>query len=281
MTKFKQCMLLMAAVTCCSSGGCSKELVACEPLKARSTPIALEEILAVGRSADGTIVVIDRSADDPDKERLFVSDGETLVRQAVTGSGEGRAVDGDRLSLLAGEADPALRVLTLRTADTLRMKLASGDDALNNKSLDFEAAAGEELEILDASAVESLGVRNLPGDVAVEYFARVAADRLVVTRPERDFEYEDIRVFFGRPDALSERELTKFERYRDGGSTRIGFELDGDQASVFFPNRLQADGPPLTEGVTFEVDGEAREIERVLPAEDPELGALRFRCFEG
>lgn len=120
----------------------------------------------------------------------------------------------------------------------------------------------------------------LSGEAVVEYFARIGNDRLVVTRPAHDFTFDkDIRLFFGAPALVQERKILHFLRYRDGGSTQIDFELDGNTASVFFPNRLQPDGPPLTEPVTFEVDGAPRPIERALPAEDPELKDLRFRCL--
>jgi hypothetical protein len=90
---------------------------------------------------------------------------------------------------------------------------------------------------------------------------------------------ETIRVFFGRPESVAERELKKLERYRDGGSTKIEFDLDGRSASVFFTNRLETDGPVITEPVTFEVDGAERAIMRVLPADDPELKELHFSCL--
>ena len=115
--------------------------------------------------------------------------------------------------------------------------------------------------------------------LAVEYFARVGDDRLVVTRPASTTLFGNLRVFFGSADDyLQERAITDSERYKDGGSTQIAFDLDGDEAKVFFPNKLSPDGPPITEPVTFDVAGMARDISRAA-SDDAALQALHFKCL--
>ncbi|HKU41202.1 MAG TPA: hypothetical protein VJR89_23730 [Polyangiales bacterium] len=250
----------------------------CKPLGERERQIELADVLGIGRAKDGRIVVVDRSSEASPEERLFVSDGDTLVRRGVAGSGSSSAGEVEVLTLLSTDGPEPLRVLLENSAGRVRMKLLEGQAAAGDRTLEFASAAGEELEILARADLASLHVRDLPGTVRVEYFARAGKDRLVVTRPEHDFEYEDFRLFFGRPRALAEREILELSRARDGGSTRIDFALDGDTASVFFPNRLQPDGPPITEPVTFEVAGSARDIARA-PADAAELRDLEFQCL--
>ena len=273
---------LLAALLIFSGGGCAEETVACEPLEARTAAVEIEEILAVGRAEDGTIVVVDRTDEDSSPVRLFVSDGDSLVLQPIAGSGTGSGADGTQSwSLGVSEADPPIRVLVQRRDGELHMKLYRSADALAHKGFDFAAAPGETLEILDHKAISTLTIRDLSSQVTVEYFARADADRLVVIRPDSgELVVKDVRLFFGAPDAMQEREVRSFMRYRDGGSTQIDFDIDGSEARVFFPSKLQTDGPTITEPVTFEVAGNARSIERAVPAEDPELLDLRFRCFE-
>lgn len=112
----------------------------------------------------------------------------------------------------------------------------------------------------------------------VEYFARVGDERLVVTRPATDFMYSDFRLFFGAPGDVSERAIRDFERYKDGGSTQIEFDLDGADAKVFFPNKFVSDGPTITEPVTFDVSGTSRDIVRAA-SDDSELQDLHFDCL--
>lgn len=268
-------IVVLAALLVGGSGaGCAEETRACEPLSAGMSEVKLEDILAVGRAEDGTIVVVDRADEEA---RLFMSDGDSLVLQPVAGTGTGSSADGAQSwSLGVSEADPPVRVLVQRRGGELRMKLYRAADALAHKGFDFEATPGEALEVLDEGAISSLTIRQRPGEVIVEYFARAEADRLVVIRPNAQaLVVEDVRLFFGPKGALHERGISAFMRYRDGGSTQIDFDVDGSAARVFFPSPLQTTG-----SVTFEVAGKPRPIERVLPADDPELTNLRFQCVE-
>lgn len=271
--------LVAALLICLSSAGCAEETGACDPLAARMTEVEIEDLLAIGRAEDGTIVVVDRPDDDPAQLRLFMSDGALLVPQRVGSTGTGSSADGAQSwSLAVSQADPPIRVLVQRSDGELRMKLYRAADALAHKGFDFAVAPGETLEILDEEAISTLAIRRLSAAVTIEYFARAGADRLVVIRPDaQELVVEDVRLFFGPPHAVYEREISALIRYRDGGSTQIDFDFNGSDARVFFPSTLR---PTMAEPVTLEVAGETRSIVRVLPAEDPELANLRFRCLQ-
>src|SRR5688572_29072331 len=71
------------------AGAGTLELVPCDPLVPVDVPTELGTIIAVGQDAAGTLYVVDRDPNNTNTVRLFVSDGDTLVRQDVAGGGEG------------------------------------------------------------------------------------------------------------------------------------------------------------------------------------------------
>jgi hypothetical protein len=74
------------------------------------------------------------------------------------------------------------------------------------------------------------------GELAVEYFGVLEDDRRVlVVRPEEDWDYEDFRVFLGSPERVLEYPVGNVARAKDGGSTTIELTLDGDPATLDFP----------------------------------------------
>jgi hypothetical protein len=88
------------------------------------------------------------------------------------------------------------------------------------------------LTVLDTSAIAGMKIRNLPGEVVLEYLADVEnGNVLVVSRPRDDWMYEDFRVFYGTPDQMLERKVVSVFR---GNDTDIQFLVDSIEFGVHF-----------------------------------------------
>jgi hypothetical protein len=248
----------------------------CDPLAPNPDRIELGRVLAVGRDADGTVYVVDRA--DDSKLRAFVAEGTVLVRKDVIGTGEGNEPGFERLSLLI-EASPRYRLLVeLAAGAAVRMARAEGEE---ERELDIDLLEGGELlEMLDADTVDGYAIRNLPGEIRVEYLARTPEDELlVVLVPEDDFAYEKFRLFFDKDGKLVERELDEVIRRRDGGTTNLLFTLDGRPADALFP--IENDGRTFTRGqARLEVGGETVDLDWLDPDIDAALlDEAAFACL--
>lgn len=220
-------------------------LTACDPVAALSTSIALGAVLAAGRAPDGTLYVVDVS---DGAERLFVSEGGALVRARIVGSG---SADRDGLaehSWLFERAFAEQRLFAeAENGAVKRIALALED---RGRALADYTGALLDLTVLDARDVRDLPVRNLPGEVVLEYVSHVDdGSMLVVTRPRDDWSYESFRLFWGT-GTLREHALTRVSRAKDGGSTHLEFVAEGVAHDAFYPSTLaRPDAPPsLTAG---------------------------------
>jgi hypothetical protein len=279
MTRSSKSSLLLFC-TAVAMTGCPTddvEPVACEPLETTEVPLTLGHVTAVGKAVDGTLYVVDDNPEAEGNHRLYVSEGLALVRHEVAGTGETNEGDVQRLTLSAGGSEPFTLFVELHGTPT-RMKVVDGP--LRDKNLDVSAQPGDELEVSDASVLAGLRVRNLEGTVFVEYSARLEGkQRLIVTRPEHDWSYDDFRVFFGSAERLEERSVISVIRARDGGSTWIKFRVGAESAEAFFPTRLSVPGGPTNdEPDTLTVGSKSLTIER-LPMDAPELDGLSFACI--
>ncbi len=254
------------------SGTNSAERVPCDPLSAQEQPITLSDILAVGETEDGTLFVVD-NADEPEP-RVFVSNGNELGRVRVLGSG-GSGSSGVEEYMFTFEAPGGgswTLAIEIRDGETRMAVVTEGD--FEGRSFEEVLAAGNELTVRDESALSGLEVRNLPGEIEVEYMARTEdGDQLVVTRPRDDWSYEDFRLFYGEGTTLTERAVSNVLRALDGGTTWITFELDGSEAEALFPASLTepAENPTLTV--------EENTVELTLLDPDTDVAGLSFRCF--
>lgn len=259
---------IVASSAACSggenAGSGGDTLEPCEPLATREgEPIELGEIVGIGRAEDGTIYVVDRADDD---FRLFVSEGEVLQRYQVDGVGESIMGDATSVSLTVVELDLLLQV-DVDAEGEVRMGILVGADDREILAIGEE---GEELEVLDEKDIEDIPLRNLPGDVFVEYWAKVEDGRVVlVIRPDTDWDYEDFRLFLGPKQRVAEREVTSVVRQRDGGTTTIEFVADGD-AVAYFPAASRDEPSTLT------VAGD--ELELTLLSSDPSEADATFYC---
>lgn len=223
-----------------SGSSTDASLHACSPLEGTTQPIALETVIGAGRHADGTLYVIDKGAGD---HRVFVSEGSGLQRKKVAGSGEGEG--STTVEVLDPPPPFTLKVESTNGAPK-RMGVFRGE--LNDKTFDI-GARGDVLELVDASAYASLPVRNIPGAVYVEYDAsRSTGDRIVVTRPDTDWTYEDFRVFYGTRARMVERPVVSVSR---GSSTYITFMVDGVEYKATFQSSMSS-----TTNATLSANGE-------------------------
>jgi hypothetical protein len=257
-----------AGATGASQGPGANELAACEPLGAEQQPISLGTVVAVGQADDGTVFMVDQLDVET---RVFVSSGNELVRVRVNGTGE--STDGGEEAYTQTFDAPTGGSWTLGTEirdGTTRMALVREGQ---HRTFADVLAAGEELTVLEESALDDFVLVNLPGEIEVEYFARTEnGEQIVVTRPRDDWSYEDFRLFYGT-SVLAERQVLDVTRLRDGGTTTLVFELDGTEASALFPASL--DGTPNAPTLTIgDVVLTLTEIES-----EAKLETLQFECL--
>jgi len=113
------------------------------------------------------------------------------------------------------------------------------------KMIDFNQE-GDLLTLVSDDVVKKMPVRNLPGTVLIEHFGDSAdGQRIVVTRPQDDWTYEDFKLYMGRPPALLERKVRSVAR---GSYTDIYFDVDGTEAQAHFPSSFGGGDPSLKVG---------------------------------
>ena len=235
--------LLLAVTAVLLAAGCQGEDAGdtpCDPLAAQPEAIVLGEILGVGRDAGGTLYLVDET-DSASIGRVFISEGDALVRRRVLGGGTSN-VSGVSARTLTIEAPEPLRLLIEMGPSETRMALSRSEG--RDLRIDDLGSDAELLEVLDEDALEGLELRNLPGNVEIEYLVETErGELLLVVRPaDEELDYDDFRLFFGPPTGLLEREVASVERQRDGGTTHILFGLNGDEADAFFPIVSSAGG---------------------------------------
>lgn len=238
----------------------------CDPLVAEEQAIALGSLLAAGRARDGTLYVVDHSFDG--EERLFVSEGDRLVRRRVLGGGSSSA---GRDSWLF-EDGATRRILFVERAGGLTTSIAIAIDTGPRELADYGSAA-ELLALADKDAVRELQVVNLPGEVLLEYLSRLGDGRvMVVTRPRDDWSYEDFRLFFGSEERVVERVVESVQRGKGGGTTWIVFDADEQRYEALFP--AQIDEPAALPTLSAESGS------WTMTREEPVSGALAALAFE-
>jgi hypothetical protein len=206
----------------------------CDPLAPHELPVTLGTVLGVGKASQGTVYLADEV---PGKsiDRVFVSSGTTLFRKRVTGSGSsGGGADVDyTFSFDLGDGSPNRALLIQRRGGAVTaMGLGSGGKAF----IGTPGATDETLTVLGDSVPSGFTLRNLPGDVTIEYVADVDDGKggvIVVTRPTDDWDYTDFRVFFGPEGKMVERSVVNVTRSR-GSDTDIHFTMGAATYDVVF-----------------------------------------------
>ena len=220
----------------------------CDPLAGAESPITLATLIGAGRHPDGTTYLLDKAGSD---YRVFVGSGLELRRKRVAGSGEFTVEGGTAVTVSVTEAEPPFRLKVEMTAGSSRMGVLRGMTDVRDFVIGQQ---GDPLSPLTVAEVQLLQLHNLGGGVFVEYAADIVnGQRLVVTRPQDDWGYEDFRLFLGPPERVEERKVSSVQRARDGGTTTISFQIEGAAAEAFIP-APQNVGEPATlkySGQTF------------------------------
>ncbi len=107
-----------------------------------------------------------------------------------------------------------------------------------------------------------LYVTGVPDGHTLEYVARDAETKsklFVVHRPKKDWDYDSFRLHVGAEAQLVEAQVQHVERYRDGGTTNIGYVLAGDQGRLHFPTPFDKEAKP-----TDTYKGKTVELEKLV-----------------
>ncbi len=248
----------------------------CDPLAPAPKPIGWASIIAGGRSATGTVYAVDQTADSV--QRVFVSDaGGTMVRQRIAGSGSGTSPSGTGFYVFSVTDTSAPFVLQIDASSTAALRMGVVQGTLTDRKTFVIGQDGEELTVLPNATIAAMPVRNLPGTIVAEYVATLPDGRvMLVTRPLDDWSYQDFRLFLGPPSVVAERQVASVTRAEDGGTTTILFDLDGVQATAYFPV-LVADASFVAGPATLTVGGVVTPLTR---ATTPPSNAV-YLCFGG
>lgn len=249
----------------------------CDPLAPHELPVILGKVLGVGKGSTGTLYLADE-APATYQYRVFVSQGNVLWRKRVMGSGSnGDGADVDyTLGYEDGASNSALLV-QIRGGVTTGMALGPGD---SRAFLDVNDPDQVQLVVVDASVLNTMTLRNLPGDVYIEYVADVSnGDVIVVTRPLDDWTYAQFRVFYGTPDAMLERTVVSVAR---GDDTYVTFQVGSvDYLAHFVGGFESSDGGAgeVDEPGTLDPgDGSVLTITERLPTPTT-LTGFSFTCL--
>jgi hypothetical protein len=237
-------MFVALVIVACGSDGPAP----CDPLAGAESPITLATLIGAGRHPDGTTYLLDKAGSD---YRVFVGSGLALRRKRVAGSGEFTVAGGTAVTVSVTEAEPPFRLKVEMTGGTSRMGVLRGMTDMRDFVIGQQ---GDVLAPLTVAEVQASQLHNLGGAVFVEYAAEIPdGRRLVVTRPQDDWGYEDFRLFLGPPERVEERKVNSVQRARDGGTTTISFQIEGSAAEAFIPTSLNVNEPATLKhaGQTF------------------------------
>jgi hypothetical protein len=209
----------------------------CDPLEVTTRPVTLADPIVVAQAEDDTLFVVDRlGAIDM---RSFIGTDGSLQRV-----GNGFSVEADtKYEYILFAVPDAILGLRLRRAASRAGKFRHSDLAmlLLPKGTKVECAdwvtEGDPLALVSPDTIDDWTVHNAPDHIYPEYLARTDDDRwLMVTRTaSSEYTFTNLRLFFGPSDHVQEYELVTFARQRDGGTTDVVFDLDGERVTAHFP----------------------------------------------
>ena len=200
----------------------------CNPLTPHELPVTLGTVLGIGRDSTGTTYLADEVTSPMFTDRVFVSQGKSLFRKRVTGSGS--SGNTDYSFSFDGDSGPVSLLIHRENGKATAMALGpEGKGFIGDPGLQTTP-----LTVLDDSAVSDFTLRNLPGDVTIEYVADTEdGDVMVVTHPTDDYDYTDFRMFYGRPPHLDERKVKAVNRSLDGDTSMV-FLVGGTEYDASF-----------------------------------------------
>lgn len=231
--------LVFVVVGCGNGGGAGQSTGSiasrpCDPLAAHELPVTLGTVLGVGKDMGGTVYLADHVV-EKSLDRVFVSTGTVLFRRRVSGSGSsGGGADMDyTFSFDAGDGSKGRALLIQRRGGAVTaMGLGPG----GKDFIGTPGATDESLTVLGDHLPSGYTLRNLPGEVTIEYVADIDDGNgsvIVVTRPTDDSDYTDFRVFFGQETRMTEAHVVNVTRTRNG-DTSIHFSSGTKTYDVSF-----------------------------------------------
>ncbi len=248
---------------------------ACDPTEPLEKPLELGTLLLVAEDAEGIVYAVDEAQSEL---RLFRSEGQTLVPLEIAGSGQ----SGDEVTLTvrAPEGVFSLYFAPRDRPTTALLFPGEYDDRMIDPD-QIDADEGERLSLLDDAAIDGLRLGGLVSAIEVEYHAATdSGHRIAVVRPERDFDYENFRVFFtaDEDEPLVERGVIEVVRAKDGGSTHVRFWADAERADAYFP--VTTDGDRFVPGpdASLTLGADEFALSRLDETVDA-LDVLEFLCF--
>jgi hypothetical protein len=238
--------VLFVALVTAACGSAGPGPAPCDPLAGPESTIALATLIGAGRHPDGTTYLLDKAGS---VHRVFVGSGPELRRKRVTVGVESAGPSGTFVMVSVTEAEPPFRLKVEMMGGTSRMGVLRETSSMPDFVIGQQ---GDVLAPLTVAEVQALQLHNL--GAFVEYDAQIPdGRRLVVTRPEDEWDYEDFRLFLGPPERLEERKVTSVQRARDGGTTKISFQFEGAPAEAFIPAPQNVNEPATLKhgGQTF------------------------------
>lgn len=148
----------------------------CDPLAVDDAPLTLANILGAGRDSAGILYVVDDGGRD--QQRAYVSSGTILQRYIIAGSGE------DATSLTVSIDDPQL-TMRIDSPGPHPTQMGVVHGAVDGKTFEI-GSQGDVLQLVGADALGGLTLKNVPGNVVVEYNGSLSdGRRLFVTGRSR------------------------------------------------------------------------------------------------
>lgn len=201
---------------------------ACNPLA--PSPIALGALIGVGQDAAGTLYVDAANG-------IFVSSGETLVRQHVLGSGQSGANQFVFTFVSAGDSAASARDLLVQTDGAGAVSMALGPEGSGKTQSDAGVTA---LSLVAPSTIAGMPVVDTPR--VIQYVGNVAnGDVLVATLPlnqpaqslDGGVADGDLAIFYGPPPAVAQRPIAAFQQSLSGNGS-VTFLVGGTPTVLSF-----------------------------------------------
>lgn len=240
------CLLPLLLLACddgaaTSGAAASGATAACDPLATHVEPTEVGAVRAIGRDGAGQLYVLTNDL------RVFSTHEGGLRRRRVEGSG---TIGETTITVTLRESESATAVLQVDLeGGTPRMGIVR--EAIPGKTFVI-GEIGEELTVLGPSAIEGLAASQ-ELSATLQHRARLVDGRLLVITAPADFtSFDQLRAFFGPPDALAERVLRNYARTRGlPGADFFEIEIDGVTGMVHIGNgpdgtgELRLGGDPL------------------------------------
>jgi hypothetical protein len=253
------------------AGGSEPAQATCDPLA--PAPITLGKIIGVGKDASGTLYV------DAEKG-IFVSSGDTLIRQHVTGTGESGSTE-FLFSFEAPDGSGAQNLL-VETDGNTATKMALAPDGTKG-FLDESPSGITMLTVVPPSTVAGMKLANTSN--AIQWFGDVAnGDVIMATapvNPDPGAAHGGLALFYGPKSAVAQRQIVDFQQASSGGGS-ITFLASGVRYTLALGVEFGGDGGPFGElvlqGLTPEGGVEMNTfIRKPTPTSLPE--GFSFTCL--